>query len=66
MSRRSLGSALVALGLVVTAISALANQIGIGDDDSFGWLQISGVVVGLLVAAAGFVIVRMNRKPDKA
>ena len=58
MSRRSLGSALVAIGAIVAAISALADQIGIGDEQAFGWQQIGGVVIGILIAAAGFVIAR--------
>ena len=61
MSRRSLGFALVAIGLVFAAISALADQIGIGDEEAFGWQQIGGLVVGLLVAAAGFVVARGSK-----
>ncbi len=66
MSRRSLGFALLAVGLVFAAISALADQIGIGDEEAFGWQQIGGLVVGLLVAAAGFVIARMESQSSKA
>lgn len=67
MSRRSLGFALVAIGLVVAAIIALADQIGIGDEEVFGPQQIGGVVVGLLIAVAGFIITRMgsNSSDDK-
>ncbi len=66
MSRRSLGFALLAVRLVIAAISALADQIGIGDEEAFGWQRIGGLVVGLLIAAAGFVIARMESQSSKA
>ena len=62
MSRRSLGWAVTAIGIVVVAISVLADQIGIGDEEAFGWQQIAGVVVGALVAVAGFIIARLGEK----
>ena len=61
MSRKSVGSAVIAIGIVVLAISALADEIGIGDEEAFGWQQIGGVVVGAIVAVAGFII-RMGEK----
>jgi hypothetical protein len=64
MSRRSLGGVLVALGLILAALSALADQIGIGDEAAFGWQQIGGLVVGLLVAIAGLIITRTTGKPS--
>jgi hypothetical protein len=37
-------------------VSALADQLGIGEGD-FGWKQIVGVIVGaVLVAAAGWLL----------
>ncbi len=62
MSRRSLGSVVTAIGIIVLAISALADQIGIGDEEVFGWQQIGGVVLGAVVAVAGFIIIRMGEK----
>ncbi len=62
MSRRSLGSALAAIGIVLVAISALADQIGIGDEEAFGWQQIAGVVVGAAVAVAGFIVARFAKQ----
>jgi hypothetical protein len=63
MSRRSLGSALAAIGIIVVAISALADQIGIGDEEAFGLQQVLGVVIGVLIVVAGFVIARLGDKP---
>lgn len=62
MSRRFLGFALVALGVILAAISALADQIGVGDEEAFGPQQTAGVVVGLVVAAVGFAIAWMAGK----
>ena len=62
MSRRSLGSALVAIGIILAAIAGLADQIGIGDEEAFGWQQIGGVVVGLAIAIAGLVMTRLRNK----
>lgn len=64
MSRRSLGSALVALGLIVAAVAALADQIGIGDGDGFGWRQTGGVIIGLLIAIAGYIIASRTGQPS--
>ena len=61
MSRKSVGAAVIAIGIVVLAISDLADEIGIGDEEAFGWQQIGGVVVGAIVAVAGFII-RMGEK----
>jgi hypothetical protein len=54
MDRRLLGWALVAVGAVVVVVSALADPLGIGGDDTgFGSKQVLGVVVGAIVAAVG-------------
>jgi predicted MFS family arabinose efflux permease len=64
MSRRSLGSALIALGLILAVVFALADQIGIGDGEGFGWRQLTGVIVGLLVAVAGYLTMRTATTSD--
>lgn len=47
---------LVAVGAIGAAVAALADPIGIGVEDVFGWLQITGVVLGAVVALAGLVV----------
>jgi hypothetical protein len=42
-----------ALGLV---IAAFANPLGIGETEVFGWLQITGVIVGGLVTLLGLAM----------
>jgi hypothetical protein len=63
MSRKTLGSAVTAIGVIVVAIAALADQIGIGDEEAFGWTQIVGVIVGAVVAVSGFIITKLGDKP---
>ena len=63
MSRRSLGFAITAIGIVVVAVAALANQIGIGESDEFGWKQIVGVVFGVAIAVFGIIIATLAEKP---
>jgi hypothetical protein len=43
---RFLGVVIALIGAAATAIAALANPLGIGEDEVFGWLQITAVIVG--------------------
>ena len=63
MSRRSFGFAIAAIGIVVLAVAALADQIGIGESDKFGWKQIVGVVVGVAIVVLGIIIATLAEKP---
>ena len=63
MSRRSFGFAIAAIGIVVLAVAALADHIGIGDSDEFGWKQIVGVVVGVAIVVFGIIIATLAEKP---
>jgi uncharacterized membrane protein len=57
MSRRSLGVVVTVVGLLVLAIAVFADPLGIGGaDDTFGWKQIVGVVVGAVIAVGGIVL----------
>lgn len=53
MSRKTIGSVLVILGVVLVIVSLAADVIGIGNGTGIGWKQILGAVVGVLVAAVG-------------
>jgi len=63
MSRRSFGFAIAAIGIVVLAVAALADQIGIGESDAFGWKQIVGVVVGVAIVVFAIIIATLAEKP---
>lgn len=63
MSRRTLGFAVLAVGVIVVVVSALADQIGIGCGNTFGWKQIVGVVVGSIIAVVGVIVASRGERP---
>jgi hypothetical protein len=60
MDRRRLGLVVAGLGIVIAAVSALLDELGFGTG-GFGWKQITGVVVGLVLAGAGVAIAYATR-----
>jgi predicted MFS family arabinose efflux permease len=42
---------------------ALADQIGSGESDEFGWKQIVGVVIGVAIVVFGIIIATLAEKP---
>jgi hypothetical protein len=53
---RPIGLLLLIVGAVGTAVAALADPLGIGEGHVFGWLQITGVVIGAIVTLLGLAI----------
>ena len=53
MDRTRLGWTLVVVGIVLALVSALAEPLGLGDDNGLGLQQVGGVVVGVVVALVG-------------
>ena len=51
---------LLIVGIVLFLISLAADAVGIGEGTGIGWKQITGAVVGVIVAAVG--IVQMRKK----
>jgi hypothetical protein len=62
MSNKTIGYALIILGVVVLVISLAADTLGIGNVPGFGWKQILGAVVGAVVALGGVWLALRN--PD--
>jgi hypothetical protein len=58
MSTRTQGVVLLVVGVLVFLVSAAADTLGVGGAPGFGWKQITGVIVGVVVAAAGMVRLR--------
>ena len=56
MDSRPLGIVLLLGGAVGSAVAALADPLGIGEGEVFGWLQITGVVIGAVVALLGVAL----------
>ncbi len=56
MGRRFVGWVVAALGAAIVVLSVLADAFGIGGQDYvFGWLQMTGVVVGSAVVTIWLV-----------
>jgi hypothetical protein len=57
-TRKLAGWAIAAIGVIVAAVGALADQIGLGGEgpDKFAGKQVTAVIVGLIIAAAGLVL----------
>jgi len=54
MSKKSISIILIIAGIILFIISLIADLIGIGGDlTAFGWKQITGVAVGLLLFLIG-------------
>ena len=57
IEERPLGIVIALVGAVGTVIAALADPLGIGEGEVFGWLQITGVIIGGLVTLLGIAMV---------
>lgn len=57
--------AILVFGVVLLLASVFADPLALGrPGSSFGWKQITGTLVGLLIAASGFLLIRrMERHP---
>lgn len=56
MDERPLGLVIALVGAAGVAVAALADPLGIGEGEVFGWLQITGVVIGGVVTLLGLAI----------
>jgi hypothetical protein len=57
MTPRAVGVVVALVGGALVVVSALADPLGIGGvDETFGWKQITGVVVGGLVLLLGLAL----------
>ncbi|HPC83302.1 MAG TPA: hypothetical protein P5234_07965 [Thermoanaerobaculaceae bacterium] len=58
MNQKTLGVGLLVVGILLFVASAAADTIGIGGAPGFGWKQITGVIVGIVLAALGMTRLR--------
>lgn len=56
MQERPMGIVVALVGALATLIAAFANPLGIGVTEAFGWLQITGVIVGGIVTLLGLAM----------
>ena len=55
MDKKQLGIVLLVVGVIILLVSLLADTIGIGGAARFGYRQIAGAVVGVILAVVGYV-----------
>ena len=59
MSSKSLGTIITIIGIIILAVFALADLIGIGQaPDQIGYRQLIGIVIGALVIVLGIYVSR--------
>jgi hypothetical protein len=59
MNKAGVVTLVIGLGLLLASL--FADLIGIGQDPGFGTQQIQGTAAGLLITAAGFLLVRKEK-----
>jgi hypothetical protein len=53
---KTIGIALLAVGVILLISSLTADMIGIGSVTGFGYKQIVGTIAGVIIAVVGFVL----------
>jgi hypothetical protein len=61
VERSRYGAILLALGVLLLVLSALADPIGIGEGGGIGWKQILGMVGGAAAIVIGAFVMRARR-----
>lgn len=62
MDRTLVGGIVIAAGVMLVLLAALADPIGIGIGESgFGWEEAFGVIVGAVAIVAGLTLVLVER-----
>ncbi len=57
-SKRTIGTALLVVGVILLIVSVGADTIGLGGGGRFGSQQILGTIAGLILIVAGFIYSR--------
>lgn len=58
---RILAIAFLVVGVILAAVSVLADQVGLGAaGSSFGWKQLLGLVLGIVLVIGGILLLRQG------
>lgn len=57
---------LLVVGVLLFFVSLTADAFGIGEGTAIGWKQITGFIVGLIIAGVGAVQLRKNTSSDSS
>jgi hypothetical protein len=60
VSRRQVGIVIVLVGVVAALIAALADPLGIGGEEGFGWKQAVLLVIGIVLIVGGAVMTTLR------
>ena len=55
-NKKTIGTVLLVAGVILLIVALAADALGIGGASGFGYKQIIGAVVGVIVAVVGFVL----------
>ncbi len=58
MEKKKLGSLLTGIGIVVLLISVFADPLGIGGNPGFGYKQVIGTILGIVIGITGVILSR--------
>ena len=58
MERRQRAVVMLVVGALLVLVSAAADSLGVGGAPGFGWKQITGVALGVVLAIAGAASLR--------
>jgi hypothetical protein len=58
MSGKTRSLALIIIGMVLVLLSLVADMLGVGAHAGFGWKQITGTVVGVVLSVVGVLGLR--------
>jgi putative Mn2+ efflux pump MntP len=61
MSKKTVGVALLVVGVLLFLVSAAADSLGIGGSPGIGMKQVAGIVGGVVLAAIGMVRLRSRQ-----
>jgi hypothetical protein len=56
MDERPMGLVVMIVGLIGLLVSVFADPLGIGEGEVFGWLQITGTIIGAVVTLLGLAL----------
>ena len=65
MNRKRVSGIVVAVGVVLLVISALAEPLGLGDGDGIGSMQTAGIIIGAALAVVGLALMYVQRREAK-
>lgn len=55
---KTIGAFLLVVGIIIVAFSLLVDIFGFGGSPNFGFKQITGLIVGVVISVVGLVLMR--------